>query len=44
MHPYEKSQTKGDMYEVRGLIHVNDMVDTLTQKIDNLEGGNKLKK
>lgn len=34
--PVEKSQTKGGMYEVNVLDHVNAKVDALTKKIDNL--------
>lgn len=34
--PVEKSQTKGGIYEVKGLDHVNTKVDTLTQKIEIL--------
>lgn len=32
----KKSQTKGGMYDVKGLDHVNVMVDALTQKTENL--------
>jgi hypothetical protein len=32
----EKSNTKGGMYEVSGIDHVNAKVDALTQKIESL--------